>query len=310
MFINFVVEVKAVAIAICSGAMEADTISKHGRSSKIHTSRRNMMRRTFLSFAVFCISMANMLAQDIITMKNGDEIQAIVQDIGTDEMKYKRFDNPNGPTYSLKISRIVSIQYANGSKDVFAESIAKDHTPMPAITDQVIKSQQSQRCLDVLSDFESRMKERGFTKRIVVYDFLKNKKVSYCTYTVGAWINYQKQLVTVRIDRDTWDEIDIPFDMIQKVEIIENGVTVTSGRVGFFGGVNSQSKEVSKGLQVRIVVGDISSGTNAYILKLFDPLQTIWSSPMYKSDPIYRSIQECANSIVDEINNIILYVGR
>ena len=50
-----------------------------------------------------------------------------------------------------------------------------------------------------LDDFESRMKDLGFTKKIVVYDFLSNSSKEtverYCClhwWMVGIWLNYQK----------------------------------------------------------------------------------------------------------------------
>ena len=57
--------------------------------------------------------------QDVITLKNGEDIQAIVTDIGENNIMYKKADNPNGPVYSLKKSEVFMIAYANGSKDVF-----------------------------------------------------------------------------------------------------------------------------------------------------------------------------------------------
>ena len=56
---------------------------------------------------------------DIITLKNGDEIQGIVQEVGTDVVKYKKADNQTGPNYTIKKSDIFMIKYANGSRDVF-----------------------------------------------------------------------------------------------------------------------------------------------------------------------------------------------
>ena len=99
--------------------MEPETISKNGASLKSQTSRRNIMQKTFLFFAVFCVCVVSAFAQDVITLKNGDEIQALVQEIGESDVKYKKFDNPNGPNYTLKKSEIFMIRYANGSKDVF-----------------------------------------------------------------------------------------------------------------------------------------------------------------------------------------------
>jgi len=101
--------------------MESETISKNEASPKSLMSRGIIIQRTFLFFVVFCISIMSAYTQDIITLKNGTDIQALVQDIGEFDVKYKKFDNPNGPSYSLKKSEIFMIKYANGSKEVFPD---------------------------------------------------------------------------------------------------------------------------------------------------------------------------------------------
>ncbi|MDR0871874.1 MAG: hypothetical protein LBN27_00195 [Prevotellaceae bacterium] len=78
------------------------------------------MKKVLLVFAVICGSVALSFAQDIITLKNGSEIQALVQKIATDEVEYKKFDNPSGPNYTLKKSEIFMIKYVNGNKDIFS----------------------------------------------------------------------------------------------------------------------------------------------------------------------------------------------
>jgi len=88
-----------------------------------------LARRTFLLIAIFCINIAYSFAQDIITLKSGNEIQALVQEVGDVDVKYKKFDNPNGPSYTLKKSEIFMIKYDNGSKDVFADNVATDTSP-------------------------------------------------------------------------------------------------------------------------------------------------------------------------------------
>jgi len=60
-----------------------------------------------------------LFAQDIIVRKNGDEIWSIVWEVGIDEVRYKKFDNPYGPTYRLRNSEIAMIKYEDGSRDVF-----------------------------------------------------------------------------------------------------------------------------------------------------------------------------------------------
>jgi hypothetical protein len=58
---------------------------------------------------------------DKILLRNGDEISGKVIEIGTQEIKYKKCDNLEGPTISILKSSVFMITYANGTKDVFKE---------------------------------------------------------------------------------------------------------------------------------------------------------------------------------------------
>lgn len=71
----------------------------------------------FLALAIFGVTMC--FAQDVITKQNGDDIQAKVIEIGSTEVKYKKFDNQDGPIYSIPTSEILMIRYENGSNEVF-----------------------------------------------------------------------------------------------------------------------------------------------------------------------------------------------
>jgi len=79
------------------------------------------MKKIFLIFIAVIAFGISVNAQDVIILKNGDDIQAIVQEIGENEIKYKKFDNANGPVYTMKKSEIFMIRYPNGSKDVFTD---------------------------------------------------------------------------------------------------------------------------------------------------------------------------------------------
>ena len=169
---------------------------------------------------------------------------------------------------------------------------------------------------ELLQDFENRMIGSGFTKRIVVYDFLSERaKISVGEmfmhwWTVGLWLDYTKQIIAFRLGRDTWEEIIVPFNKIQSVEALEDGYAITTGGAIGYGGFavgGAKTKEISQGLQVRIVTGDIQTGTKAYFVNLYDPK---YGAKLNKSDPDYKAIQECARSIADEIGNIIRYTAQ
>ena len=60
-------------------------------------------------------------AQDVITTTSGERISSKVTEITPDSVKYKRIDNPNGPVYVINKSEVISIQYENGTEEVFNE---------------------------------------------------------------------------------------------------------------------------------------------------------------------------------------------
>jgi hypothetical protein len=64
------------------------------------------------------------VAQDVITKRDGSEIKATVIKVSRDEVEYKKFNSPSGPTYSMPKSEIFMIKYADGTKDVFQETAA------------------------------------------------------------------------------------------------------------------------------------------------------------------------------------------
>jgi len=73
--------------------------------------RWNIAKRTVLLLAILCINVAYSFAQDIITLKNGDDVKALVQEIGDTDVKYKKFENQNGPVYSMKKSEILTLNF-------------------------------------------------------------------------------------------------------------------------------------------------------------------------------------------------------
>ncbi len=70
-------------------------------------------------FAGFAISVS---AQDIITTKDGTDIKAKILEVTINEVKYKKFNNLEGPTFTMLKSEILIVRYQNGENEVFKES--------------------------------------------------------------------------------------------------------------------------------------------------------------------------------------------
>lgn len=83
--------------------------------------KRQHMRKMVLSMLLASGAFLSGNSQDIIQGVNGEKIKAKVLEINPSEIKYKRFDNPDGPTYTILKADVGSIQYPNGTIDVFSK---------------------------------------------------------------------------------------------------------------------------------------------------------------------------------------------
>jgi len=67
-------------------------------------------------------------AQDIVVKKDGSTILTKVLEVNQDNIKYKKFSSPKGPTYTIKVADIMAINYENGDKDIFnIQSASNNH---------------------------------------------------------------------------------------------------------------------------------------------------------------------------------------
>lgn len=76
------------------------------------------MKKLLLSLSCLLISLC-VYCQDIIVKKNTDELQVKILEVGINEIKYKNWNNQEGPTYVINKSDIFMIKYANGDKESF-----------------------------------------------------------------------------------------------------------------------------------------------------------------------------------------------
>jgi hypothetical protein len=63
---------------------------------------------------------------DVILLKNGDEIKAKVSEITQNEIKYKKCEDLNGQTYTLRKSEVFMIKYPNGTKEVIHSATSSE----------------------------------------------------------------------------------------------------------------------------------------------------------------------------------------
>lgn len=72
----------------------------------------------------------NASAQDVIVQRNGDELQCKILEVSKNEVKYKRWSNQEGPTFTEKKADIFMLKYENGEKEVVAYESSALTTPV------------------------------------------------------------------------------------------------------------------------------------------------------------------------------------
>lgn len=76
-----------------------------------------MATRLFIA-CLMQLMIGNSWGQDLIILHEGDYFKARVLELGDQSIKYKKFDNLNGPVYSLTPEKVFMIIFENGSKEV------------------------------------------------------------------------------------------------------------------------------------------------------------------------------------------------
>lgn len=79
----------------------------------------------------FALATPQLKAQDVLYFNDDRDLKVKVIEITDAAVKYKKFDNQDGPSYSANINDVKKVKYKNGSEDVF-EHKAKPAAEEPA----------------------------------------------------------------------------------------------------------------------------------------------------------------------------------
>src|SRR5215467_9851189 len=80
------------------------------------------MKQTLLLIALLFIFLFS-YSQDKIYRNNGKVVEAKILEIGSDEIRYKEFSNPDGPVYILETDKIKKIVFQNGTSQTFHDNV-------------------------------------------------------------------------------------------------------------------------------------------------------------------------------------------
>ena len=104
------------------------------------------------------------VSQDVILKKDNTTVLSKVLEVTSTEIKYKKWSNQDGPTYSISRSEVTSINYQNGDVEKFTDNATTSTTRQTMTYPQVQKqTTQSQRETEKPKSPYSRGKEVQFS---------------------------------------------------------------------------------------------------------------------------------------------------
>lgn len=88
------------------------------------------MKRLIMLLSTLVFFAVSAAAQDFVTKRNGEDIPAIVDEVGPDYVRFRLWDEPDGVTYTMLKSEILMIRYATGRNEVFDQMSSLAVAPM------------------------------------------------------------------------------------------------------------------------------------------------------------------------------------
>lgn len=97
------------------------------------------LKSTLLAIFLFGLT-GTAISQDVILKKDYTTVLSKVLEINNTEIKYKKWSNQDGPTYSISRSEVVSINYQNGDVEKFSDHAVTTPTPQQNVTYPVVQT--------------------------------------------------------------------------------------------------------------------------------------------------------------------------
>ena len=158
-------------------------------------------KKIYLPIALLFITCLS-YSQDIIFRINGETIESKVEEINTNDIKYKKFENLNGPTYTIEKKELKQIKFENGTIESFEKDNLKNEISIEETKAFIVKE----------------INEHGFEE-----DSFKNK------YKASFEGDYLRLIVMTKNNEESNDGILFDFSNVYKFQ----NVSVRSNNLAF-----------------------------------------------------------------------------
>ncbi|MGQ0829286.1 MAG: hypothetical protein ACT4ON_12940 [Bacteroidota bacterium] len=202
-----------------------------------------------LAFFIFLIPGKSLQAQDTIVKQNKEIVLAKVIEISTSEVKFKRFDLPDGPLFTLVKSEISKIKYSNGTVEEFNTEKKVESTKATDLPDLshryiLIMNDGTQLKGKIISETVTEVvfNDNNIGERTIVRTKIKSLALEYgdairvFTLTDGSILTgkiINKTINSTVIETKELGIINLPESKIRQVREFEEATITDNGKIWF-----------------------------------------------------------------------------
>ena len=206
-----------------------------------------MKKFLLLSFLACILVSVSANAQDVIVKTDTSTILSKVEEISAESIKYRKWNNLDGPVYVLNISEVISVNYSNGTMETFKDK-QKDNVEVK--TEEAISVSQTPQIGNVRVAAENNI---DFLRRDDLLKSARGYKIGSISCEVMGWITVAGGIIVGVIT-----ENQVSGGIVGGVGL---ALIITSGCLkGKSIAIQREAYEIAKADIVEMKLGD----TNAY----------------------------------------------
>jgi len=163
------------------------------------------MNNRIYSLLLMLLFAASGYAQDVIVKKDGSTILSKVVEIGSAEVKYKKFSNQDGPMYTILKTEIQAINYENGEKESF--SLQESTAPVPQRPQDFGQTNY----LNDSQNYYQSLESKTFQKEKLLSSAKTIQTVGSIVFYVSLGVGVVSSIIVFDPEKDNWGTFWLAF---------------------------------------------------------------------------------------------------
>ncbi len=250
---------------------------------------KNLVTKIALILIAFCQFNFLTYGQDFIKKSDTDSIKCNVIKVGSSEIEYKKWENQNGPTYSINRSEVTVIHYKNGTIDIInqpkqkkpIDKETKVNTPLVANKEQNNIVTENLNLIQFgvgwIYPWMSVFKDLGLTNTSSIDPLMFSYERKVNNISFGGMLLYTRGSGDYSYFTSTYNSLTGQYELNLATTTIDESI-LSLGLVGNYYVYHNESYDISAGIVLGLAFVSASGQTDV----LSTPIATSTTSFSYR----------------------------